>query len=108
MSATEADAKKGVLIELNIPRPLHWEVQIFGDGDTVVHFAARDCSWQNHGYQKFIELACIPPLLPRKYNGSTHTMRPRAAVLAASHARAYLHRGAASRPGGASARRGDR
>jgi acetyl/propionyl-CoA carboxylase alpha subunit len=34
---------------------LHWEVQIFGDGDSVVHFAARDCSFQNHGYQKFIE-----------------------------------------------------
>jgi acetyl/propionyl-CoA carboxylase alpha subunit len=60
VSATEADARKGALIELNIPRPLHWEVQIFGDGDTVVHFAARDCSLQNHGYQKFIELALHP------------------------------------------------
>jgi acetyl-CoA carboxylase biotin carboxylase subunit len=49
------DARKGILIELNIHRPLHWEVQIFGDGDSVVYFAARDCSFQNHGYQKFIE-----------------------------------------------------
>lgn len=56
----DADARKGVLIELNIPRPLHWEVQIFGDGETVVHFAARDCSVQNHGYQKFIEMALHP------------------------------------------------
>jgi len=60
VSPVEADAKKGVLIELNLPRPLHWEVQIFGDGDTVVHFAARDCSLQNHGYQKFIEVALHP------------------------------------------------
>ncbi|ETX07189.1 MAG: hypothetical protein ETSY2_12645 [Candidatus Entotheonella gemina] len=60
VSAAELDARKGVLLELNIPRPLHWEVQIFGDGETVVHFAARDCSFQNHGYQKFIELALHP------------------------------------------------
>ena len=60
VSARHADPHKGVLIELNILRPLHWEVQIFGDGDTVVHFAARDCSLQNHGYQKFIELALHP------------------------------------------------
>ena len=37
------DDRKGILLELNIHRPLHWEVQIFGDGDYVVHFAARDC-----------------------------------------------------------------
>ena len=49
------DDRKGILLELDIHRPLHWEVQIFGDGDSVVHFAARDCSFQNHGYQKFIE-----------------------------------------------------
>lgn len=60
VSPSEADSRKGVLLELNIPRPLHWEVQIFGDGDTVVHFAARDCSLQNHGYQKFIEVALHP------------------------------------------------
>lgn len=60
VSAAEADARKGVLLELNIPSPLHWEVQLFGDGETVVHFAARDCSFQNHGYQKFIELALHP------------------------------------------------
>jgi acetyl-CoA carboxylase biotin carboxylase subunit len=66
VSATADDAHKGVLIELNIPRPLHWEVQLFGDGDTVVHFAARDCSLQNHGYQKFIELALHPAGLEQK------------------------------------------
>lgn len=60
VSGTEADAHKGILLELNLPRPLHWEVQLFGDGETVVHFAARDCSVQNHGYQKFIELALHP------------------------------------------------
>jgi acetyl/propionyl-CoA carboxylase alpha subunit len=66
VSASQADAQKGVLIELNIPRPLHWEVQIFGDGDTVVHFAARDCSLQNHGYQKFIELALHPAAIEQE------------------------------------------
>ena len=60
VSAADADARKGVLLELNIPRPLHWEVQLFGDGETVVHLAARDCSFQNPGYQKFIELALHP------------------------------------------------
>ena len=60
VSPREADPRKGVLLELNLPRPLHWEVQIFGDGETVVHFAARDCSLQNHGYQKFIEVALHP------------------------------------------------
>ena len=60
VSAADADARKGVLLELNIPRPLHWEVQLFGDGETVVHLAARDFSFQNPGYQKFIELALHP------------------------------------------------
>lgn len=60
VSPAIAEARKGVLIELNIPRPLHWEVQLLGDGHTIVHFAARDCSLQNHGYQKFIEVALHP------------------------------------------------
>ena len=66
VSPSDADARKGVLIELNIPRPLHWEVQIFGDGGTVVHFAARDCSVQNHGYQKFIEMALHPQAITQE------------------------------------------
>jgi acetyl/propionyl-CoA carboxylase alpha subunit len=66
VAASEADAQKGVLIELDLPRPLHWEVQIFGDGNTVVHFAARDCSFQNHGYQKFIELALHPDAIEQE------------------------------------------
>lgn len=66
VSPPEADARKGVLIELNIPRPLHWEVQLFGDGETVVHFAARDCSVQNHGYQKFIEMALHPQAIAQE------------------------------------------
>ena len=66
VSQPDADARKGVLIELDIPRPLHWEVQILGDGQAVVHFAARDCSVQNHGYQKFIELALHPVAIARE------------------------------------------
>ena len=66
VSPREADAHKGVLLELNLPRPLHWEVQIFGDGERVVHFAARDCSLQNQGYQKFIEMALHPQAIARE------------------------------------------
>jgi acetyl/propionyl-CoA carboxylase alpha subunit len=66
VSAADADDKKGVLLELNILRPLHWEVQLFGDGETVVHFAARDCSLQNHASQKFIELALYPEAIVRE------------------------------------------
>lgn len=66
VSPQAADAKKGVLLELNLPRPLHWEVQLFGDGETVVHFAARDCSLQNHGYQKFIEVALYPAAIAQE------------------------------------------
>ena len=66
VSPSAADSHKGVLLELNLPRPLHWEVQLFGDGETVVHFAARDCSLQNHGYQKFIEVALHPQAIAQE------------------------------------------
>ena len=66
VSPRAADARKGVLLELNLPRPLHWEVQIFGDGESVVHFAARDCSLQNRGYQKFIEVALHPQAIAQE------------------------------------------
>jgi acetyl/propionyl-CoA carboxylase alpha subunit len=72
------DARKGILIELDIQRPLHWEVQIFGDGESVVHFAARDCSFQNHGYQKFIETSLHQGAIEaeiRKLDPSTHDQR---------------------------------
>jgi acetyl-CoA carboxylase, biotin carboxylase subunit len=66
VSQRAADARKGVLLELDLPRPLHWEVQIFGDGERVVHFAARDCSLQNQGYQKFIEVALHPQAIAQE------------------------------------------
>lgn len=66
VSAAEADARKGVLLEVNVPRPLHWEVQLLGDGERVVHLAARDCSVQNQGYQKFIELALHPQAIAER------------------------------------------
>ncbi len=89
VAPAEADARKGVLIELNIPRPLHWEVQLLGDGNRVVHFAARDCSLQNHGSQKFIELALHPEALeqylqaldPRRDVARITTLRQRQRTL---------------------------
>jgi acetyl/propionyl-CoA carboxylase alpha subunit len=89
VSSSETNAKKGILLEVNIPRPLHWEVQLLGDGDTVVHLAARDCSLQNHGFQKFIELALYPEAIAREIQalhpeeapGRIATLRQRQAVL---------------------------
>jgi acetyl-CoA carboxylase biotin carboxylase subunit len=66
VSPGAADVRKGVLLEVDLPQPLHWEVQIFGDGERVVHFAARDCSLQNHGYQKFIEVALHPQAIAQE------------------------------------------
>lgn len=89
VSPAEADAYKGVLLELNLPRPLHWEVQLLGDGETVVHFAARDCSLQNHGYQKFIEVALHPQAITQEIDtlqgphaaGRVEALRQRRATL---------------------------
>ena len=61
--SNSGDSNKGVLLEIDIIRPLHWEVQIFGDGDSVVHFAGRDCTIQNQGHQKFIETSLHPGAL---------------------------------------------
>jgi 3-methylcrotonyl-CoA carboxylase alpha subunit len=67
-----------VLVEKFIERPRHIEVQIFGDGQNVVHLYERDCSLQRR-HQKVIEEAPAP--------GMTRAMRTamcEAAVRAAS------------------------
>ncbi len=57
IGASKVGANKSVLLEANILEPRHIEVQILGDGEEVVHFAVRDCSFQTPFYQKLIEIA---------------------------------------------------
>ncbi|MCF2872106.1 acetyl/propionyl/methylcrotonyl-CoA carboxylase subunit alpha [Octadecabacter sp. G9-8] len=57
--AQAAFGNDAVLIEKFITNPRHIEVQIFGDGDDVVHLYERDCSLQRR-HQKIIEEAPAP------------------------------------------------
>ncbi len=60
ISARGKNGDKGILVEANLAHPRHWEVQTFSDGETFVHFGARECSIQNSGSQKFIEVGLHP------------------------------------------------
>ena len=64
LASARAEAKgafgnDAVLIERLVRRPRHIEVQIFGDGQQVVHLYERDCSIQRR-HQKVIEEAPAP------------------------------------------------
>lgn len=73
ISARGVDGDKGVLVEANLAHPRHWEIQVFSDGETVVHFAGRECSIQNSGSQKFIEVS----LHPRQYESYIASLDPK-------------------------------
>lgn len=60
VGARGVDGDKGVLVEMNLAHPRHWEIQILSDGETVVHFGGRECSIQNVGSQKFVEVSLHP------------------------------------------------
>ena len=60
VGARGVDGDKGILVEANLEHPRHWEIQILSDGETVVHFGGRECSIQNSGSQKFVELSLHP------------------------------------------------
>ncbi|MBI1784107.1 hypothetical protein HYR69_03105 [Candidatus Sumerlaeota bacterium] len=60
ISARGVNGDKGILVEANLAHPRHWEVQTFSDGETYVHFGARECSIQNSGSQKFVEVSLHP------------------------------------------------
>lgn len=60
ISARGVDGDKGVLVEANLSHPRHWEIQVLTDGETVVHFGGRECSIQNSGSQKFVEVSLHP------------------------------------------------
>lgn len=63
----EAKAAFGVadvFVERFMPRARHVEVQVIGDGSSVMHAWERDCSLQRR-YQKLVELAPAPGLSSR-------------------------------------------
>ncbi len=74
IGARGVNGDKGILVEINLDRPRHWEVQVLSDGETTVHFGARECSIQNVGSQKFIETS----LHPDQYEPYLATLDPRA------------------------------
>lgn len=66
IGARGVSGDKGVLVEANLRHPRHWEVQVLSDGETCVHFGARECSIQNAGSQKFVETGLHPVMFDRE------------------------------------------
>ena len=83
--AMKSFANDAVLIEKYIQKPRHIEMQIFGDGENVVHLYERDCSLQRR-HQKVIEEAPAP--------GMTDAMRTAMCDAAVKAAKAINYAGA--------------
>ncbi|MEI9886134.1 MAG: biotin carboxylase N-terminal domain-containing protein [Rhizomicrobium sp.] len=87
MAMAEAEAAFGdgrVYLERFVGRGRHVEVQLIGDGDTVVALGDRDCSIQRR-YQKLVEEAPAPAL--------DENLRARLHEAAAAFGRALAYRG---------------
>ncbi|MEO9101111.1 MAG: biotin carboxylase N-terminal domain-containing protein, partial [Burkholderiaceae bacterium] len=62
--ASTAFGVEGVYVERLMPRARHLEVQIVGDGAAVMSLGERECTLQRR-FQKLVEIAPSPTLLPR-------------------------------------------
>jgi len=85
MEAKSAFGDGSVYIERYIAPVRHVEVQVFGDGENVVHFGERECSIQRR-HQKLLEESPSPAL--------TGETRRRMGEAACALARAVNYRGA--------------
>ena len=61
--ARAAFGVEGVYVERLMPRARHIEVQVLGDGESVVALGERECSLQRR-FQKLVEIAPSPSLPP--------------------------------------------
>lgn len=87
-AASEAEAAfgdGGIYIEKMIPHARHIEVQILGDGDTVVHFYERECSLQRRRQKIWEEAPCAT---------LSHKVRTRLCAAAVRLAKSVKYRGA--------------
>ncbi len=82
----EPGSNRNFLIELNIERTRHNEIQLIGNGDWCVSLGGRDCSVQMHE-QKLIEVSLTKELLDAEIERATGRTRE---VLIGD--RAYLSR----------------
>ncbi len=66
----ERGSNRNFLIELNIERTRHNEIQLIGNGDWCLSLGGRDCSVQMHE-QKLVEVSLTKELLERELKDAT-------------------------------------
>ena len=72
----EPGSNRNFLIELNIERTRHNEIQLIGNGDWCLSLGGRDCSVQMHE-QKLVEVSLTKELLDAEIERATRQDAPR-------------------------------